>query len=1605
MKKIVISWLAVLVFWSTHAAENTKYDFSTMPEGVVIGRNCAVENGVLVVRHSPENTFPISTTEAIKLSFQLKVRRLLPGKSRNLGINLYSKNGEYGFFFVSENEGVVGHWNVIENGTVRRKNGAWSSRDIKVIPKEGQTMKFELFVRSSVISVNIDGKNCLNARFSLLPLDHLSFTSYNYEYEVDDLTIETVKEEKKDEITSPVFSADFNQNTTAVDDKGKAILPEQSSSVSFVPGVEGTAVQVKAANTKLLKYRPALWFVTEDGRLETKSFGLPGAELEVPSLKDFNISVKMRRLGEVPAKGKFCSFQLTADDDRLLTISNNREKIWEVKTLDDKYFPRQIEQLGADFQDEAMLTYTFEQKAGVLTCAVNGQEFYSGPGVDALKKFTIISYGVKITIDDLAITGNDFNYQESFESTGPGKLVYLLNDALRDSGGGIMFWVSNENGNGGEILRFLQNDQTRITAAMNGGSLAVQVSRKDTERPLLYNRSLPGSSQDWFLVALSWDQDNVARFFINMFPYVVDFKPGQRCPDFINADINGINRLEIAPEGGFAIDRLRLFRRPLQNHDVEEEFRRVMPVDLVMERSLIEAGEPTALRVQAAPGGFYTRPAPVERDAAISASIQVEFELKGGDGKSWLKENRELNVTAPMDIELSPVSLPLGRYELVATVRQQERCYRRTFIVKTALPTVMQPEAVDEELRIGRLLFSRKLTDAAAGDLLAEGNVTVSPAGTYLEAGAEKGNRFSFEVAFPVEVLGKPVVLEIVWPDDKARSMGWYMYSPQVTTVRDRLQSGVQAGRELPNSGRLITTRHIFYPGFETYLFEARTMIPGMPAAVAELRVYEIVGDLPHLKIRTPAGMPGRRFGHLDEDQTFNNNLNVDIMSERSPVHKLYSERYRSQSAFVTDETIRYFGYTGMNAIHYPIWRYFSGSTTVEGHTGNGLFPYESGDLPLILDRLAAAGIDFVSTLQYENLPEIALLDKIESNYVREGLVSKDRYGEMDSKHVQSGCSYVNPSHQKVPELLARHVVEPARIYSACSSYRGIGWWGGLLGWRGIDWGYDDDTVGRFSQTTGIAVPQTYSERYSFLTGEKRREWLQWRADQITTLVRSLRGKLNAVSPELELTLNLPHDKDLFEKRGIDLEALRQIPGVQLALFRTPTAYRHDFHWGKPESTSREELYNPDPELWKSWLTDGGINKVFSFNTYFEMYAQPLNSSRYPNLFQSADVKPHGRYYLQEHAFAVGCFDTLEFVQGGQPLATIGREKEAREFARAFCALPARRFQTVPGLKDPAIARFLDTPNGTYFYIVNMFHDPVTVRISLEEENAYTDLSTGKSMNETLITLKPFQLRSFLFPDRKVTIRSLALENIRPESMEFYRKRLIQLHQALEVLTNHGIETEEEKTVIGLLETHLDRQEMAEVYRLAFSRSMNQLLKRSGEVRNLVQKKQMTARFEYAVNCGGTEFYQAPNGKVFFPDQPFDGQYGYFGRYQSTARNVSSATQTDMPELFRSEAYDIDGYRFQVAAGKYRLRLYFKIGFKPDARKDYFVFDVLVNKQEMLKNLDLFEACGNSFDRICIQEIGPIEMESGTLELAFRNDRSRYSTVRLLNAVEVIPEP
>jgi len=99
---------------------------------------------------------------------------------------------------------------------------------------------------------------------------------------------------------------------------------------------------------------------------------------------------------------------------------------------------------------------------------------------------------------------------------------------------------------------------------------------------------------------------------------------------------------------------------------------------------------------------------------------------------------------------------------------------------------------------------------------------------------------------------------------------------------------------------------------------------------------------------------------------------------------------------------------------------------------------------------------------------------------------------------------------------------------------------------------------------------------------------------------------------------------------------------------------------------------------------------------------------------------------------------------GGQPLGTLGAEREAREFAQAFRALPALPFKTMDGY-DPktsdVVGRTCETKNGTYFYFVNLTDRPQKVKSPYWR---FLDLSTDEAVFGKTIELKPYELRSFL---------------------------------------------------------------------------------------------------------------------------------------------------------------------------------------------------------------------------------------------------------------------
>ena len=126
---------------------------------------------------------------------------------------------------------------------------------------------------------------------------------------------------------------------------------------------------------------------------------------------------------------------------------------------------------------------------------------------------------------------------------------------------------------------------------------------------------------------------------------------------------------------------------------------------------------------------------------------------------------------------------------------------------------------------------------------------------------------------------------------------------------------------------------------------------------------------------------------------------------------------------------------------------------------------------------------------------------------------------------------------------------------------------------------------------------------------------------------------------------------------------------------------------------------------------------------------------------------------------------------GAQPLGTWGRDAETREFAQAYGALPALPFETVPGAQDPVTVRLLNTEDGSYLYAVSMLWSDCESALTLSSGGALTDLSTGKTIADGRIRLKPFELRSFHTADTRLRVTAVKTEA--PGRVgDFYRERL-----------------------------------------------------------------------------------------------------------------------------------------------------------------------------------------------------------------------------------------
>ena len=1204
-------------------------------------------------------------------------------------------------------------------------------------------------------------------------------------------------------------------------------------------------------------------------------------------------------------------------------------------------------------------------------------------------------------------------------------LRYPSGSLLNPAGGTIMFWVQpGWDGSGPASsqtsYRFL-NAGAGFDVSMPGHELRWQAGEKlfrDIRRP----GWLKG---DWHHIALRWESPGWTKLYVNGLPYA-NWYVNRQVEKTETLDFGNPRSFALGPAllgekvAGFrtnaAFGELKIYRRPLSDDEIMADYRRFAPLDMVMERHFLRAGESERVVLDVWPGGQMVRPPagkPVATPVRATADLQIIAE---SDGTVMGQRHFDLDLAGHQSLEVPVADLPEGSYRLVCRVNRDGRRHQSSFRFFTYRQQA-GPVASDEGLKLGEPIVDIDCTKLEPG--VSDGGSTLvssSTAGSYREAVAEKNKRFAYPLDFSAAApfTGAPMLLEIEWPDDKPRSMGFYLYKESKAELdRDRLQGGIQSGNEFSLSGKTQRSSYLIYPWTAKYLLELRTMAKGYPAAISRIIVRPVIGRLPKLALKTPEGLPTRHLGHFDEDQTWDYLLATDMpdaLPEEKAVRNL-------------EMALDYLDYTGQDMMSNHFMRYRVALYELPGtpiRYGGASIP---GWRDLMLDMFERRGKKISMDLDIMTLPD--------------GFIRPDRQEELLAGHyfrldrsgkpvpAWGGFNKANPLHPLYRASFLGHIDELMRRFGSHPALNGVALWPGDWQMGDLSTGYDDLTVGLFEKETGHKVnagsdSDRFGNRYAILTGSLRTEWIAWRCRKTTGFIAEIAEHIHRVNPDMPLSVFFgggpgggkewnPSVEDIDfatyyrEEHGLDAAGLRKIPGVVVAAYRSMNRFRWQLHWNNMFLASDELL--EDFRRQSFFRDPSRVGRAYTYSSYFETFLKSLDPA-YNCRFENADVKPHGRFFLRDTSQVMASVDPEVYLFGGQPLGASGRDDETREFARAFRALPAGSYRDITGLSDPVCGRFLATPQGIYLYLQNLVEGDVSVSIQAPDG---VDLSTGAAVTGKAgrweIALRPFELKAFRIPadsPEPLAGKGQVSDALRATYEAAYRE----IAASVSSLASLGAEASLYERRLRDLRAALDEGRFAEAHRFIFSVLFREL---PAQVKNAkagylkVQKKMIDAG-RYALACGSKD-YIYPVGKektLFFPDQKYaPGGFGHVGSHNTGQHDISGMQDSVDRRLLATEAYEVEGYAFTVPNGNYTVRLYNRIGFEPNGAPGRVVMTLDIQGERVWERMDLFEALNRDITQALVSEFRDIKVTDGVLRL----DWSPVNNVLgWVNAIEVIPQ-
>ncbi len=478
--------------------------------------------------------------------------------------------------------------------------------------------------------------------------------------------------------------------------------------------------------------------------------------------------------------------------------------------------------------------------------------------------------------------------------------------------------------------------------------------------------------------------------------------------------------------------------------------------------------------------------------------------------------------------------------------------------------------------------------------------VSGSSAGRYREAEAAPLSRFGYR--FKVEHIGKPYLAVVRYPDDKRR----YMCMMDGTTYD--MTIGVFTGVNQPLTGKIQEIRKIFWPRWNDCSIAFMTWSNGEPAAVSDIKIYELDG-LPALQIqKTDKNILRRDLGIQFED----------------PCGTSYSLGAIDDKEWL-DRTTTYMHFTGQNLLAYPIiW--YHGPIYPSEREPSGYFGVVAGRDRKLYSRWTSHPEDWVATLltkfEKEGLQFQAALTLLRLGTLMQNMnvdldaikAGKETYNNMlwndnvqasaedwtteynvmnfakkadgtltDWAYGEKGGPYgkgpmFNPLHPVTQKAVLGIIQEIVDKYGKSPAFKGISMnmWHATIAWfYSLKSGYDDYTAALFEKETGISIPvdakaaDRFSRRYQFLTAQQKELWIKWRCAKVRELLLKMRDIIIKARPDMRLTITMwtettipgwlgtpdkPQDQifarkslyELYREGGFDAALYKNDPGIEI---------------------------------------------------------------------------------------------------------------------------------------------------------------------------------------------------------------------------------------------------------------------------------------------------------------------------------------------------------------------------------------------------------------------------------------------------------------------------